>query len=161
MVARGHFLAATDAVDPEDGPAGPFLPVAVPPAMEPAFEQLRGRWVEATGYFGDPAAETCTVVASDPALGAVPTPEEAVALCQTSFVLKTVEPVATPATDTSAGSEPDSQVTSIGMVLALVFWLWLTIATHALVARGRPQVGPAEPGDSHGRVAAHRQREDT
>jgi hypothetical protein len=101
MTSRAHFLSTTDAVDPEAGPVGPFFPVAVSPGLETAFAALEGRWVRATGHFGDPAATTCTVGPTGTNTGAVPTPEEAVEICRTSFVLTAVELFTLPPTDTA------------------------------------------------------------
>ena len=100
MTSRAHFLSTTDAVDPEAGPVGPFFPVAVSPGLETAFAALEGRWVRATGQFDDPVATTCTVGPTGTNTGAVPTPEEAIEICRTSFVLTAVELFALPPTDT-------------------------------------------------------------
>ena len=101
MTSRAHFLSTTDAVDPEAGPVGPFFPVAVSPGLETAFAALEGRWVRATGQFDDPVATTCTVGPTGTNTGAVPTPEEAIEICRTSFVLTAVELFALPPTDTA------------------------------------------------------------
>lgn len=101
MTSRAHFLSITDAVDPEAGPVGPFFPVAVSPALETAFVALEGKWVRASGHFDDPAATTCTVGPTGTNTGAVPTPEEAIEICRTSFVLTAVELFTLPPTDTA------------------------------------------------------------
>lgn len=101
LTSRAHFLSITDAVDPEAGPVGPFFPVAVSPALETAFVALEGKWVRASGHFDDPAATTCTVGPTGTNTGAVPTPEEAIEICRTSFVLTAVELFTLPPTDTA------------------------------------------------------------
>ena len=111
MTSRAHFLSVTNVVDPEAGPVGPFFPVAVPPSLEAAFSALDGHWVRVSGHFDDQVATTCVVTSSDPALGAVPTAEQAIEICRTSFVLTAVEeitlpPTATEPSDRSAGGLP-------------------------------------------------------
>ena len=106
MVSRAHFLSTTDSVDPQAGPVGPFFPVAVPPSLEAEFSALDRRWVRVSGHFDDREATTCVVASSDPALGAVPTAEQAIEICRTSFVLTVVEPSTAPPTDTESLDRP-------------------------------------------------------
>ena len=70
LVSEAHFLSASATVDPESGPVGPFLPVAVPPALEGTFTALAGHWVRASGHFDDEVAQTCVVAEGDPDAGA-------------------------------------------------------------------------------------------
>lgn len=123
LVSRAHFLSVTDAVDPDSGPVGPFFPVAVPPGLEAEFIALAGRWVRVTGHFDDAIAETCVVTEGDPSLGAVPTQEQAVQICQTSFVLTSVH-LAVPNTDAERSSTGGN----------VQFWPWLVVIFAAAVA---------------------------
>ena len=50
-----------------------------------------------SGHFDDEVAQTCVVTDGDP--DAAPTPEQAIQICQTSFVLSAVAPLMTPNTD--------------------------------------------------------------
>jgi hypothetical protein len=52
-----------------------------------------GGWVHVTGHFADAAAATCR--ASGPA-GSTPSVEEAVAICETTFLATAIEPIAAP-----------------------------------------------------------------
>ena len=135
MVSRAHFLSTTDSIDPQAGPVGPFLPVAVPPSFEAEFTRLNHRWVRASGHFDDPAATSCVVTSSTPDLGAVPTAEQAIEICRTSFVLTAVDPLTTPPTDTeslerSAGDVPGWA----GLVVAVAAGLSFVLVRP----RGRP-----------------------
>ncbi|MDF2731776.1 MAG: hypothetical protein K0S92_401 [Desertimonas sp.] len=123
LVSRVHFLSVTDAVDAEAGPVGPFLPVAVPPDLEAEFTTLAGRWVRVTGHFDDAIAETCVVTEGDPNLGAVPTHEQAVQICQTSFVLTSVH-LTVPNTDAESSATPGG----------VQLWPWLVVTFAAAVA---------------------------
>ena len=100
LIDTGHFLSVTDAVDPDSGPVGPFLPVAVPANLDARFTSFDGRWVRVTGHFNDKVAKTC-VVEGDPEYGPVPTQEQAIAICRTAFVVTAVRPLAAPDTDTA------------------------------------------------------------
>lgn len=106
LVDSGHWLSVTEAVDPDGWPVGPFFPVAVPPELEPAFSRLAGRWVRVTGHFDDDRARSCHVTESNPSFGVVPTAEEAIRICRTSFVLTAVEHMVAPPTDTEAQPPP-------------------------------------------------------
>jgi hypothetical protein len=91
-----RYLAASDLEAAPGAPNGPFLPVAVPPELRPAFDALRGRWVTVSGQFDAPAARAC-VLATEGATGArIPTRTDLVDMCRTSFVLRTVKPAADP-----------------------------------------------------------------
>jgi hypothetical protein len=121
MVSRAHFLSTTDAVDPQAGPVGPFFPVAVPPSLEAEFGALDRRWVRVSGHFNDPTATTCAVASSDPALGAVPTAEQAIEICRTSFVLTNVERLTAPPTDTETFDDSVPGVPAwVGLLVAVV-----------------------------------------
>ena len=101
LVSRAHWLSTSAAVDPESGPVGPFLPVAVPGL---GFASLAGHWVRVSGRFDDPVAKTCVVTEENPDFA--PTPEQAIQICQTSFVLTSVAPLAAPNTDGPASPAP-------------------------------------------------------
>lgn len=133
MVSRAHFLSTTDSVDPQAGPAGPFFPTAVPPFLEAEFLALDRRWVRVSGHFDDRAAATCVVAASSPDLGAVPTAEQAIEICRTSFVLTTVEPAAVPGTDTGSLRPPAATPGWFGLVVAIA-----AVVSLGLVLRRRP-----------------------
>jgi hypothetical protein len=119
LVSRAHSLSVTDAVDADAGPVGPFFPVAVPPDLEAEFIALAGHWVRVTGHFNDAIAETCVVTEGDPSLGAVPTQEQAVQICQTSFVLTSVD-LTVPNTDAESSATPSD--------VPLWPWLVMTLA---------------------------------
>ena len=123
LVSRAHSLSVTDAVDADSWPVGPFLPVAVPPDLEAEFIELAGRWVRVTGHFDDAIAQTCVVTESDPNLGAVPTQEQAVQICQTSFVLTSVE-LTVPNTDAESSATPGD----------VQLWPWLVATLAAAIA---------------------------
>ena len=133
MVSRGHFLSTTDSVDPQAGPTGPFFPTAVPPSLEAAFRALDRRWVRVSGHFDDRAAATCVVTSSSPDLGAVPTAEQAIAICRTSFVLTSVEPATVPRTDTGSLRPAAATPGWVGLVLVIAAGL-----SAGLVLRRRP-----------------------
>ena len=102
LVSRAHWLSTSAAVDPESGPVGPFFPVAVPPGL--GFSSLEGHWARVTGHFDDALATTCVVTEGSP--DAAPTPEQAVEICKTSFVLTSVAPLTAPNTDASVLDAP-------------------------------------------------------
>lgn len=106
MVSRAHFLATTDAVGPEGGPVGPFFPVAVPPSLEAQVSALDQRWVRVSGHFDDAIANTCTVTPASPDPGTIPTAEQAIEICRTSFVLTAVAPLTLPPTDVASPIPP-------------------------------------------------------
>jgi hypothetical protein len=126
LVGQAHWLSVTDDVDPEAGPVGPFFGVAVPPAMESRFAGFEGQWVRVSGHFHDAAAETCVVTEGTPEPGLVPTPEQAIEICRTSFVLTSVQAASLPSTDSAAvaltpGREPSPEpaVPAIALVAAI------------------------------------------
>lgn len=120
IVSRAHFLSATDSIDPQAGPVGPFLPVAVPPSLEAEFTSLDGRWVRASGHFDDQAATTCVVASSSPDVGAVPSAEQAIDICRTSFVLTAVGPLTPPPTDSETIEGPGGGISGwAGLVVAV------------------------------------------
>jgi hypothetical protein len=127
LISRAHWLSVTDAVDPDIGPVGPFLPVAVPDALEGAFTGLEGRWVHVSGHFDDEIAQTCVATEGVPEAGATPTPEQAVDICRTSFVVTSVEPLSVPNTDTA------SSITAPGLPAA---WQALAMAIATVLAFG-------------------------
>ena len=106
LVSQAHFLSTSATVDAESGPVGPFLPVAVPPGLEGTFTNLAGHWVRASGHFDDEIARTCVVTEGDQGSADVPTPEQAVQICQTSFVITAIAPLMTPNTDAEASVRP-------------------------------------------------------
>jgi hypothetical protein len=135
MVSRAHFLSTTDSVDPQAGPVGPFFPVAVPPSLEAKFGALDRRWVRATGHFNDSAATTCVIASSDPALGSVPTAEQAIEICRTSFVLTAVEPLTTPPTDTE---EPDRLAEGVTGLVGILLAVAAGLSIGMVLRRRRP-----------------------
>lgn len=85
-----RFLAASDREAAPGAPYGPFLAVAVPPGLRPAFDAQRGKWVTVGGQFDAPAARSCV---ADPSQGVdVPSPAEIVEICRTSFMVSSVKP---------------------------------------------------------------------
>lgn len=107
LVSRAHFLSTSGAVDPDSGSVGPFFPVAVPPRLERKFTRLTGRWVRVSGHLDDELATTCVVSQGTPPVA--PTPEQAVQICQTSFVLTSVVRLAAPNTATQPSDAPAQQ----------------------------------------------------
>lgn len=131
LVSQAHFLSASATVDAESGPVGPFLPVAVPPALERRFSALEGRWARVSGHFGDEIAQTCVVTVGDQGSAGVPMPEQAVRICQTSFVLTAVAPLMTPNTDADASRRPADAPPGVSALLLAV----ATAAAFALSLR--------------------------
>ena len=113
LVSRADWLSPSAAVDAEAGPVGPFFPVAVPPGL--GFASLAGHWARVTGRFHDPVAETCVVTEGN--ADVAPTPEQVIQICQTSFVLTSVAPLAAPNTDGSAFEAPPRPPTGWLVVL--------------------------------------------
>ena len=134
LVSRAHSLSVTDAVDADSGPVGPFLPVAVPPDLEAEFTALAGRWVSVTGHFDDAIAQTCVVTESDPNLGAVPTQEQAVQICQTSFVLTSVE-LTVPNTDAETSATPGEVQLWPGLVVTLAAAVSFVVLSRRFAVR--------------------------
>ena len=116
LVSRAHWLSTSAAVDPDSGPVGPFFPVAVPTGL--GFATLEGHWVRATGHFDDALAATCVVTEGSP--DAAPTPQQAVEICKTSFVLTSVAPLTAPNTDASVTEAPADPSTAAPAVLMAV-----------------------------------------
>jgi hypothetical protein len=128
LVSQAHWLSVTDDVDPESGPVGPFFAVAVPPAMESRFTRFAGQWVRVSGHFHDAAAQTCVVTEGTPEPGLVPSPEQAIEICRTSFVLTSVRAASLPSTDSSAwaippAASPEPAVLAIALVAAIALAL--------------------------------------
>ena len=93
LVSRAHWLSTSAAVDPESGRS-------VRLAGRGAWARVResrGSLVRVSGRFDDPVAKTCVVTEENPDFA--PTPEQAIQICQTSFVLTSVAPLAAPNTD--------------------------------------------------------------
>lgn len=91
------YLAAGDREAAPGAPYGPFLPVAVPLDLRPAFDALRGQWVTVSGQFDAPAAKSCVVAGGGAAeAGVVPPPADLVELCRTSLVLTSIQPAPDP-----------------------------------------------------------------
>lgn len=138
LVSEAHFLSTSATADPESGPVGPFLPVAVPPALEGTLTSLAGHWVRASGHFDDEVAQTCVVAEGDP--DAAPTPEQAIQICQTSFVLTAVAPLMTPNTDAapseqSADAQPGLPALPLAVATAAAFALSLRRSARIRVTR--------------------------
>jgi hypothetical protein len=66
---------------------GPFLMIGVRPDEGDPFPEFAGSWVLVSGHFGDEAAASCRASGST---GPVPTVDEAIAICRTTFVLDTI-----------------------------------------------------------------------
>lgn len=98
-----RFLAVSDG-ESEPGVAdGPFLGVAVPPALQGRFDGFAGRWVVVTLHFDDPSAATCTVAgpgAIDPGT-IIPTGDQVIQLCRTSPVVSAIKAYVCPARPTT------------------------------------------------------------
>ncbi|HEX5014804.1 MAG TPA: hypothetical protein VFV72_11680 [Candidatus Limnocylindrales bacterium] len=135
LVSQAHFLSVTDSGAFEGWPDGPFLPVAVPPALDTRFAGFEGRWVVVTGHFNDKVAKTC-VAEGDPAYGPVPTTEQAIAICRTAFVVTAVKALAAPDTDsapvvTAAVPDPEPSWPLIAAVAALAVAMFVRIVRRA------------------------------
>jgi hypothetical protein len=131
LVSRAHFLSTSAVVDAESGPVGPFFPVAVPLRLERAFTRQTGNWVRVSGHFDDQLASTCVVSEGTPDVS--PTPEQAVQICRTSFVLTSVAPLATPNTDTDTAASEASASSRRGSLAELI--AALTAAAFVLSLR--------------------------
>jgi len=88
-MSAGTFLAVGDAEAAQGAPAGPFLPVAVPPPLRTRFDALRGRWATVTLHFDDPGATGCRYAEGTvaPGTGDVPSARDLVELCRQSPVI--------------------------------------------------------------------------
>jgi hypothetical protein len=92
--SAARYLAASDRVAEPGAPFGPFLPVAVPPDLRPAFDGQRGRWIKVSGQLDSPAAQGCNAT---PGSGPdVPPPADILAMCRTSFAIAAIAPIADP-----------------------------------------------------------------
>jgi hypothetical protein len=80
-----------------------WMDVRVPPAVQEPFEALTGNWVEVAGHYDDPAALTCHVSWSDPALS--PSPDEVIEECRNGFALTSIEAIASPCRETSRSAD--------------------------------------------------------
>jgi hypothetical protein len=128
LVSREHFLSTTADIDPQAGPVGPFFPVAVPAPLEEDFTRLKGSWVTVSGHFHHAAAATCVVASSDASLGDVPTAEQAIEICRTSFVLTAISAEAVPATDSeSVEPSPDRMPAWPGLIVVAFITLRLVL----------------------------------
>ena len=82
-----------EVLSPPNFGAGPFLSIAVEPGQGDPTAAFAGGWVHVTGHFADAAAATCR---ADGPAGSTPTVEEAIAICETTFVASDIEPIAAP-----------------------------------------------------------------
>jgi hypothetical protein len=98
-MSAATFLAATDDEAAPGAPAGPFIAVAVPPSVKPAFDAFRGRWVTVTLHFDDPGAAGCAFAdgTGTPGTGEIPTAADLVDLCRQSPVVSSVVAARCPA----------------------------------------------------------------
>ena len=67
--------------------------MAVEPGQGDPTAAFAGGWVHVTGHFADAAAATCR---ADGPAGSTPTVEEAIAICETTFVATAIEPITAP-----------------------------------------------------------------
>jgi len=89
------FVAATADLAPG---TGPITALAVPPALGDLQAKHVGHWVNVTGHFDDPVAQTCTA-SGEP--GVAPTAAEAVEICRSTFVVSAITRTAAPSTSTA------------------------------------------------------------
>lgn len=95
--STSRFIAAGDAEAAPGAPAGPFLPIAVPPDLDADFDALAGAWITIQLHFDDAAALGCGVVApAEPGIGAVPSAADLVELCRQSPVVLSVAAASCP-----------------------------------------------------------------
>jgi hypothetical protein len=88
-----HVQPSDEVLSPPAFGAGPFFSIAVEPGQGDPTAAFAGGWVRVTGHFADAAAATCR--ATGPA-GSTPTVEEAIAICETTFVATAIEPITAP-----------------------------------------------------------------
>jgi hypothetical protein len=88
-----HVQPSAEILSPPNFGAGPFLSIAVEPGQGDPTAAFAGGWVHVTGHFADAAAATCR---ADGPAGSTPTVEEAIAICETTFVASAIEPIAAP-----------------------------------------------------------------
>jgi hypothetical protein len=100
LIEPAWIASPTFAVQPSGellGPpafgVGPFLLIGVRPDEGDPMLRFRGSWVMVTGHFEDAAAETCRASGSN---GRIPSVDEAIAICRTTFVLDAIEQSAAP-----------------------------------------------------------------
>ncbi len=122
--AGSLFVARTSTVRPGEGP---FVALAVPPALGDVQAKHQGHWVSITGHFDDPAAAGCTATGE---AGVAPSPAEAVTICRSTFVVAGVSRTAAPSTSTTDAAPPAAQIEPwrIGA------WLVLSAALGGLLA---------------------------
>ena len=88
-----HVQPSEEVLSPPAFGAGPFFSIAVEPGQGDPTAAFVGGWVRVTGHFADTAAATCR--ATGPA-GSTPALEEAIAICETTFVATAIEPITAP-----------------------------------------------------------------
>jgi hypothetical protein len=88
-----HVQPSAEVLSPPAFGAGPFFSIAVEPGQGDPTAAFVGGWVQVTGHFADAAAQTCR--ATGPA-GSTPSVEEAIAICETTFVATAIEPITAP-----------------------------------------------------------------
>ena len=71
---------------------GPFLSIGVRPGNGDPMLRFSGSWAMVTGHFDDAAAETCRASGN----GRIPSVDEAIAICRTTFVLDAMAPTTAP-----------------------------------------------------------------
>ena len=143
LVSRAHSLAVTETAAPDASINERFLPIAVPPNLERAYTRLDGRWVTVTGHFDDAAARTCAVTEGNPGDPAVPTQEQAVDICRSSFVLTAVAPLVAPSTDT-ARAVPTGGAPAASGLLMVVITIAAAAAAFSVRRVGRGSGQPLE-----------------
>ncbi len=92
--AEGLFVSV--AAEPPPG-VTPLVALAVPPALGDLQGRHVGHWVVVTGHFDDPAAATCAATGEP---GVAPNRSQAMAICQSIFVVSGVSLLGAPATTT-------------------------------------------------------------
>jgi hypothetical protein len=99
IVAGSLFVfASSREVAPGYGD-GPFTSISVRPSLGNLQRRYARHWVTIRGHFDDPAAATCK--ASGPK-GVTPTRAQAIAICQTMFVVTSIRTSGAPDTATAA-----------------------------------------------------------
>jgi hypothetical protein len=136
FLSLAHFVAVDDRRD-SGGPIGPFFRVAVPPSLESSFDALNGQWIRVSGHFNDRRAKTCVASPTEGSSG-VPTPDQAIAICRTAFVITSARSAGAPATDTvnvDVARDPTPNSLDGALVLAAVAG---AVAAFIRFPRARP-----------------------
>jgi hypothetical protein len=96
-IGDGTLFLYSDSARVQGQVEGPSYMATSPPGLGDIQARYRGHWVVLTGRFGDPAADACRATG---AKGETPSRSQAVAICQSIFVVSGISLLVAPATTT-------------------------------------------------------------